>query len=61
MEKMDVKDRKILYHLDIDSRQSFNNIGKKVGLTRDNVAYRVKRLQDKGIITNFRTNIYLEL
>ena len=58
MEKIDVKDRKILYHLDIDSRQSFNNIGKKVGLTRDNVAYRVKRLQEKGIITNFRTNIF---
>ena len=59
MVEIDVKDKKILYHLDIDSRQSFNNIGKKVGLTRDNVAYRVKRLQEKAIIINFRTHISL--
>lgn len=56
--KIDVKDKKILYELDKDSRQSFNSIGKKVGLTKDNVSYRVKRLQEKGIIVNFRSNIH---
>jgi DNA-binding Lrp family transcriptional regulator len=55
MEKLDVKDRKILYELDIDSRQSFSQLGKKVGLHKDVVAYRVKKLQEKGIIQNFFT------
>ena len=48
-----MKDRKILYQLDLDSRQSFTQIGKKVGLKKDVVAYRVKRMQDEGIIKNF--------
>jgi Lrp/AsnC family transcriptional regulator for asnA, asnC and gidA len=53
MEKLDVKDRRILYELDIDSRQSFRSIGRKVGLSKDVVASRVKKLQDKGIIKRF--------
>lgn len=57
MEKVDLKDRKILYHLDLDSRQSFSQIGKKVGLHKDVVAYRVKNLQEKGIIKNFYAHI----
>jgi len=57
MEKLDLKDRKILYELDIDSRQSFSQLGKKVGLHKDVVAYRVKKLLEKGIIKNFYTDI----
>jgi len=57
MEKLDLKDRKILYHLDIDSRQSFASIGKKVGLHKDSVADRVKKLIEKGIIKGFFTVI----
>ena len=57
MEKLDVKDRKILYELDLDSRQSFSQLGKKVSLHKDVVAYRVKKLQEKGIIKNFYTFI----
>ena len=57
MEKLDLKDRKILYELDIDSRQSFSQLGKKVGLHKDVVAYRVKNLQEKGIIKNFYLDI----
>jgi Lrp/AsnC family transcriptional regulator for asnA, asnC and gidA len=56
MEKIDVKDRKILYELDLDSRQSFRAIGKKVGLSKDVVGYRVKKLQEKGIIREFQTH-----
>ena len=55
MEKIDLKDRKILYNLDLNSRQSFSQIGKKVGLHKDVVAYRVKKLQENGIITSFYT------
>lgn len=57
MEKLDLKDRKILYHLRIDSRQSFSKIGKRVGLHKDVVAYRVKKMVDEGIIKSFFTSI----
>jgi len=57
MAKIDLKDRKILYELDYDSRQSLTQIGKKVGLRKDIVSYRIKKLQDEGIIQAFYTVI----
>jgi DNA-binding Lrp family transcriptional regulator len=57
MIKLDLKDRKILYELDINCRKSNSQIGKKVGLKRDVVAYRIKKLKDEGIINNFWTAI----
>jgi DNA-binding Lrp family transcriptional regulator len=57
MEKLDLKDRKILYYLDLDSRQSFRSLGKKVGLSKDIVASRVKKLKELGIIRNFYTRL----
>ena len=57
MIKLDLKDRKILYELDSNSRQSFHKIAKKVGLSKDSVIYRVKRLQREGIIKQFHTLI----
>ena len=53
MEKLDLKDRKILYHLNLDSRQSFAQIGRKVGLHKDVVSYRVNKLVEKGVIRHF--------
>jgi len=57
MVKIDLKDRKILYELDLDSRQSLTQIGKKVGLKKDIVSYRLKKLQDEGVIRNYYTEI----
>ena len=57
MVKLDLKDRKILYELDLNCRQSNSQIGKKVGLKRDVVGYRIKKLQDEEIIKNFFTVI----
>jgi len=57
MVDIDLKDRKILYELDLDCRQSNTQIGKKVGLKKDVVSYRIKRMQDEGIIRNFLTAI----
>lgn len=54
-EKMDTKDYKILYQLDLNCRQSTNAIGKKVGLSKQVVDYRIKRMQQKGIIRGFST------
>jgi len=57
MAKLDLKDRKILYELDINSRQSYHKIAKKVGLSKDSVIYRVNKLQKQGIIKQFHTLI----
>ncbi|UCF13447.1 MAG: Lrp/AsnC family transcriptional regulator [Thermoplasmatales archaeon] len=57
MIKIDLKDRKILYQLDIDSRQPLSTIGKKVGLPKTVVAYRINKLKEKGIIKSFYTVI----
>ncbi len=53
----DLKDRKILYQLDIDSRQSDSEIGKKVGLSKQTVNYRIMRLIKEGYIARFATVI----
>lgn len=55
--KLDRKDRMILYQLDLDSRQSFNQIARKVGLSREVVQYRIKQLEKKGIIRGYQTLI----
>ncbi len=57
MEKLTIKDRKILYELDTDSRQPYNKIGKRVGLSKDSVSYRIERLKRTGIIKQFHTLI----
>jgi DNA-binding Lrp family transcriptional regulator len=55
--KIDLKDRKILYELDLNCRQSLTRVGKKVGLKKDVVSYRIKNLQDAGVIINYFTDI----
>ena len=51
MDSLDVKDRRILYELDFNSRQSNSKIGKKVGLHKNVVNYRIKRMEKNGIIS----------
>lgn len=53
MGSIDKKDRKILYELDSNARQSIAQLGKKTGLHKNTVNYRIKRLQDLGVINNF--------
>ena len=55
MEKLDLKDRKILYHLDLNCRQSNAQIGKKVGLSKQVVDYRIRRMEDERIIIGYWT------
>ncbi|MEF8848285.1 MAG: winged helix-turn-helix transcriptional regulator [Candidatus Thermoplasmatota archaeon] len=57
MVEIDKKDRKILYQLDLNSRKSNTQIGKKVELTKDVVSYRIKKMQEEGIIKKFWTAI----
>jgi DNA-binding Lrp family transcriptional regulator len=50
---LDLKDRKLIYELDINSRQSFNELGKKIGLSKNSVIYRINNLQKEKIINKF--------
>ncbi|MGV8161792.1 MAG: Lrp/AsnC family transcriptional regulator [Candidatus Nanoarchaeia archaeon] len=52
---IDLKDRKILYELDNNARISYAQIGKKTKLSTEVVHYRVKRLEEKRIITQYQT------
>lgn len=51
--KIDLKDKKMLYELDRDSRQSSKEIARKVGLSEQVVGNRIKRLVDLGVIEYF--------
>ena len=53
--KLDLKSKKILYELDINARQSFSGIGKKVGLSKEMVNYRIKQMEKSGLIKGYYT------
>jgi DNA-binding Lrp family transcriptional regulator len=55
--KIDGKYKNILYELDTNSRQSIQSIGRKVGLHKNVVLHRIKKLEEKGIIDNYFTVI----
>jgi DNA-binding Lrp family transcriptional regulator len=57
MVKIDIKDKKILYHLHKDARQTLTQIGRKVSLQKNVVSYRLNRLKSEGVIKNFSTVI----
>ena len=54
---LDVKDLRILAELEINARQSNNQIGKKVKLSKEVVKYRIDRLIETGVIVRFHTVI----
>jgi len=51
--KLDRLDYRILYELDCDAFQSLSKIGKKLRTGRDVMHYRVKRLEELGVITKY--------
>mgnify|MGYP003974507481 CR=1 FL=1 len=50
---MDKKDRKLLYYLSLNSRESHTQLSKKIGLSKNSVKYRIERLQKEGVIKQF--------
>jgi DNA-binding Lrp family transcriptional regulator len=50
---LDSKDHRILFNLFLNSRQSLSSIGKKVGLPKNVVKYRIDRLVENNVIQNF--------
>ena len=55
--KLDLKDKKILYQLDLDARQSNTKVAKKVGLSKEVVNYRINKLEKEGVIKSYYTII----
>ncbi len=51
--KIDAKDKKILYELEYNARKPLAEIGNKVGLPKQVVSYRVKKLIETGVIRKF--------
>ncbi len=53
MYKLDQKDRKILYELDVNARQSYSQIARKVKLSKEVVRYRIENLIKNKVIFGF--------
>jgi len=58
-ERLDLKDRKLLYELDLNSRTPLSKIAKKIGLSPEVVNYRIKRLEKENIITQYQVIVNL--
>lgn len=57
MPDIDDYDRKIVQMLEQDSRQSFNEVAKKLKLSESAIRKRVVALQEKGIIKKFTVQV----
>lgn len=54
---LDERDRKILVELDKNSRQTDSEIAKKLGISKQVTNYRIQKIVEKKIISNFYTII----
>jgi DNA-binding Lrp family transcriptional regulator len=55
--ELDLKDKKILTELEMNSRISFSALGKKVGLSKQVVKYRIEKLESEKIIQGYNALI----
>lgn len=51
--KLDVKDKRLLYELGIDSRQSASQLAKKAGISKQGCTFKINSLVKKGVIRSF--------
>lgn len=57
MHKFDLKDKKILYELDKDSRISLSDLAKKIKSSKEVVFHRINNLRNKNLIAQFHAII----
>ena len=57
MQKINETDKKILYELDLNSRQPISQISKKTDIHENSIKYRIKKLEKLGVINNYYTVI----
>jgi DNA-binding Lrp family transcriptional regulator len=55
--KIDAYDRKILFELDKNSRETTTQIGKRIRKSKQFVEYRINRLEDAGVLRGYNTVI----
>ncbi len=55
--KLDLKDKKLLYELDIDSRQPASQLAKKIGISKQGCTFKINNLVKNKIILSFPTVI----
>jgi len=55
--KLDLRDRRILTELDFNARESISKIAKKVRISKEVALYRIRKLEDKGIIRDYHAII----
>ena len=55
MTELNLKDRKLLYWLDQNSRATNKELAKKIGLSEQAVGYKLRVLEDRGIIKKYVT------
>lgn len=60
MNELSVKDKKIIFELSKNARQSANAIARKVGVSKDVVTYKINNFLKQGIIRRFITIINTE-
>ncbi|NQU78306.1 AsnC family transcriptional regulator [Candidatus Woesearchaeota archaeon] len=61
MLEIDKKDRRLLYYLSRNSRESYKQLGKKIGVSESSVGYRIQKLKKRGIIINFTPKLNYSL
>ena len=57
MVKLDIRDRKLLYYLSKNSRQSHTKLASLVKIGKNTVSYKIDRFLKEGVIDNFSTVI----
>ncbi len=57
MLKLDYRTKNLIYELDLNSRQPFGELARKTGMSKTAVIYKIKKLQESGIIKMFHTVI----
>ncbi len=55
--QLDGTDWRILRELQADARLSYNELGRRVGLSAPAAAERVRKLEDKGVITGYSAQV----
>lgn len=55
MNSLDLKDKKLLYEIDLNARLGTSALGKRIGLSQEGVHYRLKRLEQRRIVTGYMT------
>ena len=55
MHDLDLKDKKLLYEIDLNARLGTTILAKKIGLSQEGVFYRLQRLEKKNIISGYMT------